>query len=165
MPKLPKFDEETTIAALELEQMLAAYNRETDFNEGRDGPDFFTADCSVNVGAITFRGHEGVRKYFADRAENIRKTEKDGIRTTRHSYANLAITFENKNRATLQYLIVTYASGGKPPIMDAMTPVVIADARLECRRDSDGQWRFVELHGAPVFIATQGPAQKAMIGR
>jgi hypothetical protein len=157
------FDLEKTIAAMQLEQMLVSYNRTTDFDNGATGPEFFVEDCVINVGAILFKGHDGVRKYFSDRAEAMKK-EKDGVRTARHTYANLQITFPEKDRATLKYLILTYAASGKPPIMDNMTPAVIADATINARR-VNGQWKFVELTGSPVFIASTGPAQKAMLGK
>lgn len=157
-----KFGPEQAIAALELEQMVADYWREVDINNGANAKDFFSADCTAEFGAITFKGHAGVQTYYADRAEAIRTLQ--GVRTTRHVYVGLQILFAGDARATLNFLIITYGAAGTPPLSDATLPVAISDSRFEVRREADGQWRIFAFHGTPVFVGGEAFAAKALLG-
>jgi hypothetical protein len=81
--------------------MLVDFNREIDFNGGAKASTFFSEDCVAEVGAIAFKGREGAKKYYADRLESFRAL-KDGIRTTRHTVANLQITAYTTNVANVE---------------------------------------------------------------
>jgi len=147
-----KFDPETAVAAMELEQIVADYWQEIDDNGGCGAADFFTEDCVVQLGSSSFKGHAGVTKYYADRLEKIRVTQKDGVRTTRHSFSNLRMSFENNNRATLRFLIIGYAAAGSAPVANATVPAGVSDMRFECRRDPEGHWMICEFYGSAVFV-------------
>lgn len=159
------FSLEDAAIALELEQFLVDYNEEVDFNGGANAPDYFWEDGVTQVGAIEFKGPAGVRKYYADRLAKVQADEPTGMRTTRHTFASLKISIANKDRATLKYLILTYAAGGAPPIMGSTMPVAISDARMECQRSADGKWRIKGLFGGPVYVSNDGLAQKILMGR
>jgi hypothetical protein len=160
-----KLDLETAVAAIELQQLVVDYWQEIDLNGGRHAAEFFITDCVAEVGLVSFKGHTGVKKYYADRLESIRVQQNDGIRTTRHTFLNLRIVFENNSHATLSFLIMTFAGSGKPPVMDGTAPVAVSDARFECRCEADGQWRIAGFYGAPVFIGGEDFAKKALLGR
>lgn len=158
------FDTVQTTVALELQQMVTDYWREVDFNGGANATDFFSEDIVADFGAIRFAGHDGVRRYYADRLELIRKTQEGGVRTTRHVFQNLQITFESADLATLNFLILTYGGSGLPPVHGATKPVSISDTRFACRRESDGRWRIFEFQGAPIFIGDEEFAKNALTG-
>lgn len=159
------FSPETAAGAIELEQMLVDFNREIDFNGGVNASAFFSEDCVAEVGAINFKGREGAKKYYADRLESFRTHQKDGIRTTRHTVANLQISFENNNRATLHCFLVTFGGEGKPPVLNGTIPVAVSDARFECRRDAHGQWHIFGFYGAPVLLGNDKFAMQALTAR
>jgi hypothetical protein len=111
--------------------------------------------------AARARGRE---KYYADRLESFRAL-KDGIRITRHTVANLQISFENDNRATLNCFLVTFGGEGKPPVLEGTTPVAVSDARFECTRDTNGQWRISGFYGAPKLLGNDKFAMQAPTAR
>lgn len=158
------FDLEEAAIAIELEQMVTDYWREVDFNGGSNATDYFTEDVEADFGAIKFSGHEGVRKYYADRQSLIRKEQEDGIRTTRHVFQNLQVIVESSERATLNFLIITHGGSGRPPVLAGTLPVSISDTRFECRREADGQWRVFGFYGEPIFIGEEAFARKALTG-
>jgi hypothetical protein len=159
-----RFTPEDAVAALELEQMLTDYWREVDHHDARGATDFFSEDCIAEFGAITFKGHAGVQKYYADRAEAIRAQMAGGVRTTRHVYLGLRISFPETGRATLNFLVITFGGAGHPPLPNATLPVAISDSRFECRRDPDGQWRFFGFYGTPIFVGGEAFAANALLG-
>ncbi len=159
-----KFNAETAAAALELEQMLIDYWQEIDGNAGRNASAFFTADCTGGVAAVSFKGHAGVQKYYADRLESM-KAQNNGVRTSRHVYNSLKFAFEDKDRAVISFVLISYAGFGPLPIMDNTAPVSISDARFECKRNADDQWRIFGFHVTPLFVngaqfAKRGPAAR-----
>jgi hypothetical protein len=147
-----KFDPETAISAIELHQLMAEFGHELDVNGGLNITQFYTEDCNYVVGGNSFRGHPAVAKFYADRGERVRTQQKDGARTQRHAITNLRISFEGKNQATVNYLMVNYSAAGNAPIMDFAGPSVVADCRMACRREVDGLWRIAEFTSAPVFV-------------
>jgi len=158
------FSPETAARAIELEQMLVDFNREIDFNGGAKASTFFSEECVAEVGAIAFKGREGAKKYYADRLESFRAL-KDGIRTTRHTVANLQISFENDNRATLNCFLVTFGGEGKPPVLEGTAPVAVSDARFECIRDTNGQWHISGFYGVPILLGNDKYAVQALTAR
>lgn len=146
----------------ELEQMMVGYWREVDFNGAADAVGFFTEDVVGAFGAIAFTGHDGVREYYAARAAKIEAEQ--GVRTTRHVYHNLHVVLDAADRATLEFLVLTYGGAGTPPILGGTMPVAISDTRMECRREADGRWRIHGFYGTPVFVGTESFARTSLIG-
>jgi len=159
------FDSQKAITAIELEQMVVDYWREVDANGGANATRFFSEEIVADFGIIKFSGHEGVQKYYADRLEQIRKTQKEGIRTTRHVFHNLQVEIETEDRATLRFLVATYGGEGHHPIFAGTKPVSISDTRFECRRQSDGQWKIFEFFGEPIFIGEEEFARNSLAGK
>ena len=159
-----KFDTESAVSALELQQLVVDWCHDIDTNGGAGASAYFSEDCVGDSGVISFKGHAGLKKYYADRLAVIRATP-EGIRTSRHGFSNLRISFENKDRATLNFLIFTFAANGPPPIADATVPVAVSDSRFECRREGDGHWRVFEFVGRPIFLGGDDFAKKALTGK
>jgi hypothetical protein len=158
---MAKFTPETALAALELQQLVADWCHELDFNGGLDVTRLFTEDCVVEAGKISYKGHAAMQKFYADRAERIRTEQKDGVRTSRHLGLNLRYTFAGADRASVSFLIMNFSGSGGPPIFDTI-PSIVTDVRFECRREADGRWRIAEFHGEPVFIGSD-PFQNAAV--
>jgi hypothetical protein len=159
-----KFNHETAIAAIELEQMVADYCHLLDCNDGVNGTVFFTEDCVVEAGAISYQGHAGMKKFYSDVAEQVRTGQQNGVWTSRHGFTNFRVSFPEKDRATVNFLFVHFSHSGKPPIPRSSTPTIISDARCECRREADGQWRIAEFYGGPVFVGDDAHMNKIVFG-
>ena len=90
---MPRFDQESAVAAMELHQLIAEWANELDANGGLTMPRLCTEDCVILVGGVTYRGHTAVQKFYSDRGERVRTQQKDGVRTQRHTVTNLRVAF------------------------------------------------------------------------
>lgn len=159
-----KFDMETAIAAIELEQMVADYFATLDSAGGLAALEFFTEDVEVDIGTIRYVGHDGMRAFYEGIKARLASEVSDG-RSGRHAFTNFRVTFPERDRATVTVLNITFSAAGKPPIPDATTPSIVTDVRLECRREEDGQWRVFGYYGQPVFIGSDPFLKKSLLGR
>jgi ketosteroid isomerase-like protein len=149
---MPKFDQQSAVAAMELHQLIAEWADELDANGGLTMPRLCTEDCNYLVGGTSYRGHAAVQKFYADRGERVRTQQKDGVRTQRHTVTNLQIGFTAADEADLKFLLVNYSAEGKAPAMNLVGPTIIADCRMQARREADGAWRISLFDSSPVFI-------------
>lgn len=149
---MPRFTQETAVAALELHQLIAEWGNELDLNGGSNIAPLLTEDCNYLLAGKPFRGHEAILKFYADRNERVRTQQKDGIRTQRHAITNLRVSFKDSNNATVHFLIVNFSAEGPAPVFNATNPTIVADVRMECRLEADGEWRISEFDSAPVFV-------------
>jgi hypothetical protein len=149
---MPKFDQETAVAALEIQQLVAEWVAELDFNGGVTMPRLITGDCEYLVGGVAYRGHAPVLKFYTDRGERVRTQQRDGVRTQRHTTSNLRISFPSSDRAEFFFSLVNYSSEGKAPALNLVGPTIIADCRMQARLEADGEWRISLFDSTPVFI-------------
>src|SRR5579871_4570563 len=131
--KMRKFTPETAVSAIELQQLVADWCRELDINNCRDVAQYFTEDCFVDMGAVSYKGRAAMNQFYAARNERVRTQQKDGIRTQRHGITLLRIEFADKDSATVTFLLVNFSGEGPPPLMNATTPTIVTDVRFDCR--------------------------------
>jgi hypothetical protein len=149
---MPRFSPQTAREALELQQLVTEWCRELDDNHGLNATRFFTEDCVVDAGGISYNGHEAMQAFYRGVAEFARATPDRGARTTRHTYTSLGISFGAAERATVTFLSFTFSGYGATPVLGATAPNTISDVRFECRRDAEGEWRVAEFYACPVFL-------------
>jgi ketosteroid isomerase-like protein len=148
-------DQDNLLAVVQLQQMVADYWHELDGREARNITDFYAEDCTFRAGAnYHYTGRAGVRKFYDDRAVFVRD-EKDGARTTRHTFVNLRVTVEDANNASLDFVLVNYSGGGNPPITGFEGPTMVSDVSWVCRRDAGGAWRITHFRGVPQFVSDE----------
>jgi hypothetical protein len=146
-----KFDQETAIATVAVQQLIIDWGHDLDVNDGANIAELLTEDVTYYLGGNPFRGREAVTGFYTARVDRIRKEQKDGVRTQRHAIASLRVTLRDPTHANVTFLVVNFSGGGKPPLLDATMPTVVADSRMECRREADGIWRISEFDSAPIF--------------
>jgi hypothetical protein len=159
-----KFDHESVVAAFELEQMVADYCHLLDRNEGVKGSEFFTEDCIVQAGLISYRSRAEMKRFYSELAERVSADQKDGTWTSRHGFTNFRVVFPASDRATVNFLFVNFSGAGHAPLLNATKPSIVSDARMECRREADGQWRIHEFYGAPIFLGDDPHLNKTVMG-
>lgn len=111
-----KFNVETTIAAFELEQLVGDWCRELDTNSGLNAAEFFTENCVVNTSRVSYEGCAAMKQFYQGRLDPVRAEQKHGMRTARHMFTNLRIAIEQKDRATVSFLITNFSGPGKAPL-------------------------------------------------
>ena len=149
---MPRFNNETGLAAFELQQLILDWGHDLDINGGLNVADLCTEDCNYLIGGNSHRGRAGVTKFYSDRAERIRTQQRDGVRTQRHTITNLRVSLQGKDHATVAFMVVNYSAEGKAPALNLVGPTIVADSRMECRRDADGEWRIALFDSKPVFV-------------
>ena len=147
-----KFDQESAVAALELQQLVAEWTHELDANGGVQVAALCTGDCNYVIGATTYRGHAAITQFYVDRGERVRTQQRDGVRTQRHTVSGLRISLTDPSHAELAFLVVNYSAEGKAPALNLVGPTIIADAQMKCAREGDGLCRSAEFTSQPVCI-------------
>lgn len=134
-----------------LEQTLYHYCNELDSGAAHI-QDYFTDDCIFVVGETTRKGRAGVRRYYDEDAEAVKRLCKDGIKTVRHAMLNPRIQIQDDGSALVDLIFLNFSAGGKGPFPDAASPTVVADTHMTCRRDAGGRWLIHEFLGTPLFF-------------
>jgi ketosteroid isomerase-like protein len=147
-----KLTPETAVIAVELQQILAEFTHDLDFNSCRGIADFYAEDGVFAVGDYTHKGRAAIRKFYDERNERVRAQHKDGIRVSAHTFVNVRITVEDKNNATAYFTNVNYAGEGKPPVRMTITPALVTDCRMTFRREADGNWYITSFTGSALFV-------------
>jgi len=149
---MPRFATETVISTLELQQLILDWGHDLDINGGLNVSALCTQDCNYLIGGKSHSGHAAVTKFYSDRAERIRTQQKDGVRTQRHALSNIRVAIKDQDRATVTFTVVNYSAEGKAPARNLVGPTIVADARMECRREADGEWRIALFDSSPIFV-------------
>ncbi len=149
---MPGLDQQTAVSIVEVQQLVTEWARELDANGGLTVARLLAEDCNYLVGGRPYRGPAAVTKFYTDRGERVRLQQKDGVRTQRHTVSNFLVTFDDASHAKVAFMIINYSAAGKPPILNLVGPTIVADCRMECRREADGQWRIALFDSTPVFV-------------
>jgi hypothetical protein len=160
---MPRFNAENVADALELQQLVADWCDELDTNHGKNVTQYFTEDCKVRAGTISYDGHEGMKAFYKATHEAQTRTYAETGREARHLFTNLRIAFAGADKATVHFVTVMFSSPGRPPIPDATVPAIVTDVRFECRRDAKKDWRVAEFYGTPIFIGSDPFLKKVML--
>jgi hypothetical protein len=64
----------------------------------------------------------------------------------------MRIQFPAADHGSAQFMLVNYSGEGKAPILNLVGPTIVADCRMEFRRDADGEWRISLFDSTPMFI-------------
>jgi hypothetical protein len=148
-----RFTPEQMLTAFHLEQLLYDFIAEMDERDYAAIGDFYTEDGEFQAGPNLIKGRAAIVGFYAVRNENVRKYQKDGARTGRHTFVNVRCVFgDDPARATLHFTNVNYAGEGKAPVPGLQGPSMIADCRMECRLDSDGEWRFSGFYPSSALV-------------
>jgi hypothetical protein len=150
--KMRRFDQESAMATVAVQQLVIDWGYELDINDGVNVAELLTEDCNYCVGTASFRGRDAVVGFYAARLERVRREQKDGIRTQRHVITSIRVILTDPSHASVNFFVVNFSGGGKPPLFDAATPTIVVDGRMACCREADGIWRISEFDTAPVFV-------------
>jgi hypothetical protein len=159
---MPRFDQETALIAIELQQILAEFAHDLDFNNCLGVADFYADDGSFAVGDFTYTGRDAIRKFYEERNVRVRAQHKDGVRVAAHTFLNVRVDVQGKNNATVYFTNVNYAGEGHPPVRGTVTPAMITACQMMFRREADGAWRITSFSGKPLFVGDD-PFTKATL--
>lgn len=149
---MPKFTAETLVTAYELEQRLYEFAAEMDINDYANIADFYTEDALFRAGPNMVQPRTAIVKFYETRNENVKKYQKDGARTGRHTFVNVRVEVEDESNAKIRFINVNYAAEGAAPASGLVGPSMIADCVMTCRKEADGVWRFSEFAPSSALV-------------
>lgn len=107
---MSRFRGERASDALDLQQLLSEYCFELDLTGGLQAHRFFTADGRLEVGKMSLKGHEAMKVFYQDLVDQAKTSGTE--RTTRHLWSNLRISFEDENRAFVDFIMQNFSAIG-----------------------------------------------------
>lgn len=137
--------------SLALERLLVDYWADVDETGGETAHRFYLSDGLFAVGNNRFEGEDKIRAFYDRRRQQ-------GRATTRHLVSNVRVFSDEDWRARAVGVMTLYRADGKPPIIGAKPPAMIADFAARCVLGQEGRWRFQSHVLRPIFVGNDLPA-------
>ncbi len=152
---MARFTVEQAAAIAAIEQVINEWGNELDQNDGLKmiETDVLTEDCDYNVAGSWRKGRETVAQFYVER--KARLEAQGGAPVMRHIISNFRVSFPAADQAQVGFLLVFFAKVGTPPFSNYCDPLAVADVRMECRRQADGQWRISRFDSGQIFRRSQ----------
>lgn len=146
---MAKFTPEQAADVLAIKQVIYEWGDELDINNGLSmrTRDCLAEDVRYNVGGQWREGLPAVETFYNGRAEAMRSGA--GMLTMRHIITSLRVSFEDADHAKVGYLLVFFAA--QDNFDKYCDPLAVADVKMECRRDPDGEWRITLFDSGQIF--------------
>jgi hypothetical protein len=145
-----KFNLEQALVVAEVQQLINDWANELDVNNGLDIAGLVTEDCVYAVGGASREGRSAVEKFYQERLTRL-SAQPGGVPTQRHTLSNLRTTFHGKDAVSITFTLVYFTTAGMASGLNHADPAAVADVRMDCRRDSDGQWRIAKFDSNQTF--------------
>jgi hypothetical protein len=148
---MASFTLEQTAAVAAIQQVINEWGNELDRYDGLTmvETDCLTEDCRYFVGGEWREGRDATAAFYKDRKERLEG--QGGAPVMRHLITNYRVYFTSETHAKVEYLLLFFAKVGTPPFIDYCDPLAVADVRMECRREPDGQWRISLFDSGQIF--------------
>lgn len=146
---MAKFTPQQAADVLAIKQVIYDWGDELDINNGLS---MRTADClaedvQYNVGGEWRDGLAAVETFYKGRAAAMQAGA--GLMTMRHIITSLRVSFDDEDHAKVGYLLVFFAA--LKDFDKYCDPLAVADVKMECRRDADGEWRITRFDSGQIF--------------
>ncbi|WP_395390720.1 nuclear transport factor 2 family protein [Novosphingobium sp. BL-8A] len=148
---MAKFTPQQAADVLAIKQVVYEWGDELDIHNGLEmrKSDVLAEDVAYNVGGEWREGLKAVETFYQGRAEALRAGA--GLMTMRHIITSLRVSFDDADNAKVGYLLVFFAAQGEAPFDKYCDPLAVADVKMECRRDPDGEWRITRFDSGQIF--------------
>lgn len=148
---MAKFTPQQAADVLAIKQVIYEWGDELDIHNGlaMRETDCLSEDVRYNVGGQWREGLKEVEAFYKGRAETMKAGA--GLMTMRHIITSLRVSFDGEDRASVGYLLVFFAALGDGPFDKYCDPLAVADVRMECRRETDGEWRISLFDSGQIF--------------
>lgn len=146
---MAKFTPEQAADVLAIKQAIYEWGDELDINNGLSmrARDCLAEDVRYFVGGEWREGLPAVEAFYKGRAEAQQAGA--GVMTMRHIITSLRVSFDDGDHARVGYLLVFFAALNN--FDKYCDPLAVADVKMECRRDADGEWRITLFDSGQIF--------------
>jgi SnoaL-like domain len=145
-----KFSIEQAAAVAEVQQLINDWAYELDVNNGLHISGLVSGDCIYNVGGASRQGRAAVEKFYQERLERL-SARPEGVPTQRHTLSNLRVSFRSAVEVSITFSLVYFTTAGMGSGLNHADPAAVADVRMDCRRDNDGQWQIAMFDSNQTF--------------
>jgi ketosteroid isomerase-like protein len=145
-----KFNMEQAVAFTAVQQLINDWGYELDVNNGLHISGLVTEDCVYVVGGATRQGRPAVEKFYQERLERL-SARPEGLPTQRHAISNLRVAFRSAGEVSITFTLIYFTTAGMASGVNHADPAAVADVRMECRRDSDGEWKIAKFDSNQTF--------------
>lgn len=109
-----------------------------------------TEECIYILGGHRHQGRAAVEKFYHERLARL-SAQPEGVPTHRHLLSNLRVNFSNDTEASITFNLVYFTTAGMPAGLNHTDAAAVADVRMKCRREDDGNWRIAKFDSNPTF--------------
>jgi hypothetical protein len=132
---------EQTVAFAAIQLLTNEWATELDVHNGLHISDLVTEDCNYTVGGSPRLGRAAVEKFYQERLKRLSALP-EGVPTQRHILSNLRATFRSADEAAITFSLVYFTTAGMKSGLNHADPAAVADVRMNCQRDGQGEWRI-----------------------
>jgi len=148
---MAKFTPEQAAAVIAVKQVVYEWGDFLDIHDGIGIEDagILADDVRYFVGGEWREGRAAVAGFYRERKAKLEAA--GGAPVMRHIITSLRVSFDGETRAKVGYLLVFFAKTGTPPFDGYCDPLAVADVRMECSRDADGDWTISLFDSGQIF--------------
>ena len=147
---MAKFTLEQAPAVLAIQQVINEWAIELDTHNGANIAQYVTEDCRYHFGPTVRNGRAEITQHYADRLARLSATE-EGVPIHRHVLGNFIVNFKNADEAAVTFSLIYFSTLGQTKGTEHADPAAVADVRMECRRDADGEWLIAMFDSGQSF--------------
>jgi ketosteroid isomerase-like protein len=141
---------EQALAVAAVQQLINDWAYELDVHNGLHIAGLVTEDCIYVVRGAPRHGRAAVEKFYQERLESL-SAQPQGVPTQRHTLSNLRVSFRSSGEVSITFTLVFFTTAGMASGLNHADPAAVADVRMDCRRDDDGQWRIAMFDSNQTF--------------
>ncbi len=150
---MAKFTIEQALTVAAVQQLINDWATELDINNGLKISNLVTADCNYNVGGAIRDGRAEVEKFYQERIVRLGALP-GGVPTQRHILSNLRVNFRSASDVSITFTLVYFTTAGMSSGLNHADPAAVADVRMDCRQEGDGEWRISKFDSNQTFKRT-----------
>jgi ketosteroid isomerase-like protein len=145
-----KFNVEQALTVAAVQQLINDWAHELDINNGLKISNLVTVDCVYVVGGTTRQGRTAVENFYQERIQRL-SAQPGGVPTQRHTLSNLRVNFRSAGEVSITFSLVYFTTAGMASGLNHADPAAVADVRMDCRQDNDGEWRIAMFDSNQTF--------------
>ena len=148
---MAKFSAEQAAAVAAIQQVINEWGDELDQNSGLKmaEAEVLTDNVQYFVGGEWRDGLAATAQFYKDRWDRL--IAAGGAPVMRHLHCNYRVRFAAEDHAKVTFQLLFFAKVGEPPFVGYCDPLAVADVRMECRRDADGDWKISRFDSGQIF--------------